>query len=120
MLLHPLRSELNWPHGERAPIHFAPMRWQLPFFLLDGPRHFRDRAEIAPRSRRDRRLGLSHRRRACCAGMLYSACGQCTATWHESPEALSLLQKISQAVQAGLTECTMQALPQTGIRSEIP
>ena len=36
VLLHPLRSELNWPQGERHPIHFAPMRWQLPFHLLDG------------------------------------------------------------------------------------
>ena len=36
VLLHPLRSELNWPQGERHPIHFAPLRWQLPFHLLDG------------------------------------------------------------------------------------
>jgi hypothetical protein len=36
VLLHPLRSELNWPQGEKQPLSFAPMRWQLPWHLLDG------------------------------------------------------------------------------------
>ena len=42
-LLHPLKSELNWPLGGREPLDFAKsaslgsgIRWQLPFQLLDG------------------------------------------------------------------------------------
>ena len=42
-LLHPLKSELNWPLGQREPLDFsksvslgAGVRWHLPFQLLDG------------------------------------------------------------------------------------
>ena len=82
VLLHPLRSELNWPQGERHPIHFAPMRWQLPFHLLDGA--------------------------------LYPSCGVCTATWHESPEAQSILTQICEATKEGMNperDCALQATP---------
>lgn len=34
-MLHPLRSELNWPLGDRHPLDFAPLRWELPAYLLD-------------------------------------------------------------------------------------
>ena len=81
VLLHPLRSELNWPQGERQPIHFAPMRWQLPFHLLDGA--------------------------------LYPASHQCTATWHESPEAQLLLQQLCDVYDSGLAGCALQAVPHT-------
>jgi hypothetical protein len=30
MLLHPLRSELNFPIGEKFPLDFAPSRWNYP------------------------------------------------------------------------------------------
>ena len=82
VLLHPLRSELNWPQGERHPIHFAPMRWQLPFHLLDG--------------------------------VLYPSCGVCTATWHESPEAQSILAQICEATKEGMNperDCALQSTP---------
>ena len=81
VLLHPLRSELNWPQGERHPIHFAPMRWQLPFHLLDGA--------------------------------LYPSSRQCTATWHESPEAQLLLRQLCDAHDEGMASCTLQAVPHT-------
>jgi len=41
-LLHPLKSELNWPLGKKEPLDFTRgevakgLRWQIPFFLLDG------------------------------------------------------------------------------------
>ena len=35
MLLHPLRSELNFPIGAKDPIDLAGYRWDLPLFLLD-------------------------------------------------------------------------------------
>ena len=79
MLLHPLRSELNWPHGERKPIHFAPLRWQLPFHLLDG--------------------------------ILYPMSRKCTAAWHEGPEAQQLLGQITEAVDEGARDFSVQRAP---------
>ena len=41
LLLHPLKSELNWPLGEREPLDFSKsvvgsgLRWKLPAQLLD-------------------------------------------------------------------------------------
>mmetsp|Transcript_2150 Transcript_2150/g.2909 ORF Transcript_2150/g.2909 Transcript_2150/m.2909 type:complete len:4480 (+) Transcript_2150:77-13516(+) len=35
VLLHPLRSELNFPVGHKVPIDLGAHRWNLPFFLLD-------------------------------------------------------------------------------------
>ncbi len=43
LILHPLKSELNWPLGEKSPLDFSHssalgdgLRWQLPFHLLDA------------------------------------------------------------------------------------
>ncbi|KAL1530323.1 hypothetical protein AB1Y20_001232 [Prymnesium parvum] len=36
MVLHPLRSELNWPLGDKYPLDFAPTRWELVDILLDA------------------------------------------------------------------------------------
>ena len=36
VVLHPLRSELNWPLGDKHPLDFAPTRWELPWHLLDA------------------------------------------------------------------------------------
>lgn len=36
LLLHPLRSELNFPIGHKDPIDLAGYRWDLPIHLIDG------------------------------------------------------------------------------------
>ena len=36
VLLHPLRSELNFPIGHKYPIDLSGYRWELPIFLLDA------------------------------------------------------------------------------------
>ena len=36
MVFHPLRSELNWPLGDKYALDFAPHRWQLPMTLLEA------------------------------------------------------------------------------------
>lgn len=42
MILHPLKSELNWPLGEKQPLDFTlnssgnGLRWQIPGHLLDA------------------------------------------------------------------------------------
>ena len=69
----------DWPHGERKPIHFAPLRWQLPFHLLDG--------------------------------ILYPMSRKCTAAWHEGPEAQQLLGQITEAVDEGARDFSVQRAP---------
>ena len=34
-VLHPLKSELNWPLGDKHALDFAPKRWELPGHLLE-------------------------------------------------------------------------------------
>ncbi|TDH74318.1 hypothetical protein CCR75_003035 [Bremia lactucae] len=36
VLLHPLRSELNFPIGTKIPIDLAANRWELPIYLIDA------------------------------------------------------------------------------------
>jgi len=42
LILHPLKSELNWPMGRRVPLDFSQsasgngLRWKLPYFILDA------------------------------------------------------------------------------------
>ncbi|KAL4094321.1 hypothetical protein PRIC1_009982 [Phytophthora ramorum] len=36
VLLHPLRSELNFPIGNKFPIDLAANRWELPIYLIDA------------------------------------------------------------------------------------
>jgi len=42
LILHPLKSELNWPMGRRVPLDFSKsasgdgLRWKLPYFILDA------------------------------------------------------------------------------------
>ena len=43
--------------------------------------------------------------------MLFPSSRQCTATWHESPEAQQLLTQLTEAIQVGLKECAVQEVP---------
>lgn len=36
LILHPLRSELNFPIGSKLPLDMGTARWDLPIHLLDG------------------------------------------------------------------------------------
>jgi len=36
LLLHPLRSELNFPVGQKEPLDLAPDRWDCAIHLLDA------------------------------------------------------------------------------------
>ena len=38
LILHPLKSELNWPMGRKDPLDFTRkgIRWDIAFFLIDG------------------------------------------------------------------------------------
>jgi hypothetical protein len=36
LILHPLRSELNFPIGPKLDLDFSPLRWRLPIHLMDA------------------------------------------------------------------------------------
>lgn len=36
LILHPMKSELNFPIGEKIELDFSPQRWQMPIHLLDS------------------------------------------------------------------------------------
>lgn len=36
LILHPLKSELNFPIGAKHDLDFSPLRWKLPIHLLDA------------------------------------------------------------------------------------
>ncbi|KAH8066222.1 hypothetical protein JL722_639 [Aureococcus anophagefferens] len=36
LVLHPLKSELNFPIGDKVPLDFSPERWQLAIHMLDA------------------------------------------------------------------------------------
>eukprot|EP00658_Telonema_sp_P-2_P013897 TRINITY_DN15269_c0_g1_i1.p1 TRINITY_DN15269_c0_g1~~TRINITY_DN15269_c0_g1_i1.p1 ORF type:complete len:490 (-),score=157.99 TRINITY_DN15269_c0_g1_i1:57-1526(-) len=48
VLLHPLRSELNFPIGLKHPIDFAGPRWHLPIHILDGIYYHTRRTTCTP------------------------------------------------------------------------
>lgn len=53
VLLHPLRSELNFPIGNKFPIDLAANRWELPIYLIDAvlasPNDSKDPSGLIPR-----------------------------------------------------------------------
>ena len=68
-LLHPLKSELNWPLGEREPLDFSKsrsgsgLRWKLPSALLDAVFH------AAGATVTDREAALTHEATAALAAL---------------------------------------------------
>lgn len=36
LILHPMKSELNFPIGSKQELDFSPQRWQMPIHLIDG------------------------------------------------------------------------------------
>ena len=36
LILHPMKSELNFPVGHKQELDLSPQRWQMPIHLLDG------------------------------------------------------------------------------------
>ena len=85
VVLHPLKSELNWPLGGKVPLDFttdkeAPgMRWLLPFHALDP--------------------------------FFFATGGKCVMEVQNSPQAQRLLRRIEAAVQRGCNEQALQRVP---------
>lgn len=54
IVLHPLKSELNWPLGDRHALNFAPVRWELPWYLISAILRIQEDTPSPPPSSADR------------------------------------------------------------------
>ena len=85
MILHPLKSELNWPIGPKDPLDFTTncsvfgMRWLVPFHLLDA--------------------------------IFYANGMPLASNFSESREALLILEKIKAVIQSAAKDKRVQATP---------
>ena len=85
LILHPLKSELNWPIGKKVPLDFsrssagAGLRWQLPYHLLDS--------------------------------LFYWTRGTMTVHFEESRTALSTLEAIKKCIDEGVKDKLVQTTP---------
>lgn len=85
LLLHPLKSELNWPIGLKDPIDYSRarlgvgLRWDMQWHLLDA--------------------------------IFYSATKKMSVDFKDSREAISILENISMIIQKGIASKSMQYTP---------
>lgn len=86
LILHPLKSELNWPIGEKNPIDYTRskkfgigLRWDTQWHLLDA--------------------------------IFYAQTKKMAVMFSDSREALSILDSISSAIQRGVAENKLQHTP---------
>ena len=85
LLLHPLKSELNWPIGEKEPIDFSRgklgvgLRWQMQWHILDA--------------------------------IFYAAGKKMTVDFKDSREAHMILNEISTAIHQGMANQQVQKMP---------
>jgi len=90
MILHPLKSELNWPIGEKEPLDFTRssfgfgLRWKVPYHLLDA--------------------------------VFYASGTHRTINFNESREALIVLESIKMAVKSGIEQRVIQTTPRLLLR----
>ena len=94
IVLHPLRSELNWPLGDRHPLDFAPTRWELPWYLLDAL------LTISPPPGR-----AAEQKQAASAGGFDAVASSFTG------KDRAVLQRLHEAVESGLSRNLMQRIP---------
>eukprot|EP01052_Picozoa_sp_SAG31_P000386 SAG31_NODE_12_length_38498_cov_21.161671_2_plen_155_part_00 len=85
MILHPLKSELNWPLGEKKPLDLTQnragfgLRWNIPYVMMDA--------------------------------ILFGSCGRTTFDTSNSREATDCLEKLKQVVDDGCERKFLQKIP---------
>jgi Protein of unknown function (DUF3638) len=85
LILHPLKSELNWPIGHKDPIDFSRsrlgigLRWDLFWHLIDA--------------------------------IFFAKTGKMSVEFEDSREALTLLQQIAAVINHGIVDKHMQHTP---------
>ena len=90
VVLHPLRSELNWPLGDRHAIDFSPYRWQLPWHLLHAVMVAQSAGNGSP--------------------LVYGGTG--------APAETSVLERLREAVDRGGDDAMLQRVPHVALLSE--
>ena len=108
IVLHPLKSELNWPLGDRHPLDFAPTRWELPWFLLDAVLAAAPDPASAPGSNVVQLQPLP-------AGL--GGQGEGTARDATGKEK-AVLQRLTEAISTGLASNLMQRVPHLVLLSD--
>jgi hypothetical protein len=85
LILHPLKSELNWPIGHKDPIDYSRgklgigIRWDLFWHLIDG--------------------------------VFYASVGKMSVDFKDSREAITILQEIAAIIRKGIVEKHLQHTP---------
>ena len=86
LILHPLKSELNWPIGEKVPIDFSKtkslgvgLRWEMQWHILDA--------------------------------IFYASGNKMTVAFKDSREAHMILNEISSAIHQGIATQQVQKTP---------
>lgn len=86
LLLHPLKSELNWPMGEKTPLDFTRssvlgigVRWQLQWHLFDA--------------------------------IFYASEGRMTVSFEDSMNAIGVLNRLKEVIVQGKREKALQETP---------
>lgn len=90
VVLHPLRSELNWPLGDRHALDFSPFRWQLPWHLLHAIMAVQDEDNGAASA--------------------YGGTG--------APAEVKVLERLRAAVEQGAAESMLQRVPHVALLSD--
>ena len=85
LLLHPLKSELNWPIGHKDPIDFSKsrlkvgLRWDIQWHLVDA--------------------------------IFFASVGKMSVDFKDSREAITILDKIGKVLKQGVVTKNMQSTP---------
>ena len=93
LILHPLKSELNWPIGIKLPLDFtmsrtkgnSGLRWHIPFHLLDG--------------------------------LFYAIEGRMTVDLERSRDAVKVLEDVKKVLESGISRNLIQTEPHTVLLS---
>ena len=91
LILHPLKSELNWPMGKKEALDFTRsragdgLRWQIPFFMLDAM--------------------------FCAAAAAGGGKALPAVKYDESREALNVLEDLRKKFKEGLEQKVLQRVP---------
>jgi hypothetical protein len=85
LILHPLKSELNYPVGERNPLDFTEnkigkgLRWEVPYYLLDA--------------------------------VCFASHGKIKESYKSSREMVDILTSLKQVVEQGVADAQVQSVP---------
>ena len=114
VVLHPLKSELNWPLGDKHALDFAPTRWELPWWMLHALLLLQEEAK--PESQRASWLA-SGRSSAGLSGRNSAPASKSVSSTSAEAERECLL-RLKSACEQGIAGNYMQRVPHLALLSE--